>query len=507
MTARTSGRHAHWDTFPTGALTWRYEDEGKMRDSVPADWKRRVVRLTAKAMVPMALALVLVVLLPSVAMARPDPTSASQGSTWYLAEGSTAWGYSTYINIESPNDNPVTARVTLMDPSVGASGKGAVYRKDIVLPPMSQTVINAASMLPYTCDFSTKIECLQGEEIAVDRTMTWRGPGAASEEGHCSIGVTAPSDTWYLPEGSSNWGFETWTLVENPGDEVANIQLTYMTDTQGAKTLNKTIAPHSRATFSMAQDIGAADSSIKVTSDIPVIAERSVYRNNRREGSCSIGATAPSTRFFLAEGTTAWGFTTYVLVQNPGSQPAEVTLKCQTPQGPVTLPPFELEGRARKTVRLNEMPQVADRDVSTEVVSSSPIVAERSMYWTSSTGEACHDSIGMPAPHMRYYLPDGQTLEGRETWTMVENPNAQSVNIRVVYLSLNGVNIDAFQDTLAPGTRKAYRMNDRLPNGRASVAVESIDDGRPIVVERSMYWNERGAGTDTIGAYSDSTSD
>jgi hypothetical protein len=27
--------------------------------------------------------------------------------------------------------------------------------------------------------------------------------------------------------------------------------------------------------------------------------------------------------------------------------------------------------------------------------------------------------------------------------------------------------------------------------------------GLPIMVERAMYWNNRGAGTDTIGGYSD----
>ena len=42
-----------------------------------------------------------------------------------------------------------------------------------------------------------------------------------------------------------------------------------------------------------------------------------MYRDNRREGSCSIGANTPATDYFLAEGTTAWGFTTYLLVQNP----------------------------------------------------------------------------------------------------------------------------------------------------------------------------------------------
>jgi hypothetical protein len=40
-------------------------------------------------------------------------------------------------------------------------------------------------------------------------------------------------------------------------------------------------------------------------------------------------------------------------------------------------------------------------------------------------------------------------------------------------------------------------------NGRASIMVKSKTPGKKIMVERSMYWNNRGAGTDTIGGYGD----
>jgi hypothetical protein len=33
--------------------------------------------------------------------------------------------------------------------------------------------------------------------------------------------------------------------------------------------------------------------------------------------------------------------------------------------------------------------------------------------------------------------------------------------------------------------------------------VTSKTSGKKIMVERSMYWNSRGAGTDTIGGYGD----
>jgi hypothetical protein len=60
-----------------------------------------------------------------------------------------------------------------------------------------------------------------------------------------------------------------------------------------------------------------------------------------------------------------------------------------------------------------------------------------------------------------------------------------------------------FTDTLKPNSRKTYSMADKVPGGRASIRVTSKTPNEGIVVERSMYWNNRGAGTDTIGAYVD----
>jgi YVTN family beta-propeller protein len=427
--------------------------------------------------------------------------------TWYLAEGTCAWGFSTYITIENPNSTAVTAKITYMNPqasSGGKSGKGRVLpQKQITLPALSQTTINPRDDLGYNTDFSTKVECVEGKTIAVDRTMTWTGPGAPSPEAHSSIGATSPSDTWYLPEGSTNWGFETWTLVQNPNATEANVTLTYMTEDAGPKVLNKKIPAFSRATYNMASDIGSHDSSIKVTSDIPVIAERSMYRNSRREGTCSIGATTPAADYFLAEGTTDWGFTTYVLVQNPNDAAANVTVTYMTGAGPQPQAPFSMPANSRKTIRVNDV--VPSKDLSTQVHADKPIIAERAMYWGADKplGEASHDSIGMDSPHMTFYLPDGQTTEGRETWTLVQNPNAEAVTVEISYLTPTGAGNKVFTDTVPANSRKTYSMAEGGINGRAAIMVTSTTAGKKIMVERAMYWNSRGAGTDTIGGYSD----
>lgn len=331
--------------------------------------------------------------------------------------------------------------------------------------------------------------------------LTWTGKDALSPEAHNSIGVTSPEKTWYLPEGSTNWGFECWLLIQNPGNSDATCQVTYMIEGGSPVTVTKHVAANTRATFDVADDIGANDASIKVTSDVPVIPERAMYRNQRREGHDSIGTTQSARDYFLAEGTSAWGYTTYVLIQNPNDEAARVTVTYMTGGGPKAQPSFTMPASSRKTIRVNDF--LPNTDFSTKVHGTLPIIAERAVYWDNGTGEACHDSIGFDRGHLSFLLPDGQTSGGRETYMLVQNPNTSDVEVQVSYLTSDGTGNVAFTDTVKANTRKTYKMNDRLPNARAAILVNSLTAGKTVNVERSMYWNSRGAGTDTIGGFSD----
>jgi len=415
-------------------------------------------------------------------------------SIWYLAEGSTDWGFDCYITIQNPNTSAVTADITYM------TGLGAVTAPSVNLPPKSQATIGPRDILGNK-DFSTKVVCKEGKTIAVDRTMSWTGPGAASPETHSSIGVTSPAKIWYLPEGSSKWGFEAWLLIQNPNASAANCTVTYMIEGEGPKTVTKTVPASSRKSFNIADDIGQKDASIKVEGNIPVIPERAMYRNNRREGHDSIGTTSPAKEFYLAEGTSAYGFTTYVLVQNPNRDATDVTVTYMTPTGPKPQAPFSMSPNSRKTIRVNDA--LPNKDFSTKVSGTKPIIAERAMYWDNGTGEACHDSVGMASAHTSFYLPDGQTSEGRETYTLVQNPNSSPVTVEITYMTPTGAGNKTFTDTIAANSRMTYNMVDKGIGGRAAIMVTSKTSGKKIMCERAMYWNARGAGTDTIGGYSD----
>ena len=429
---------------------------------------------------------------------------------WYLAEGSTAWGFAAYVTVENPNGEEVTAGVTYMTP------QGPVRMPHIKLPPRSQTTIDPGATLQWDTDFSTSVKCLEGRTIAVDRTMEWTGADAPSPDGHCSIGVVAPAQRWFLPEGSSAWGFETWLLIGNPNQEEASCNVTYMIEGEGPRTFNVKVPPDSRRSYSMADDIGEKDASIRVESSVPVIPERSMYRDSRREGHDSIGTTLPSQGYYtavkgaglshdcyLAEGSTAWGFTTYLLVMNPNSEEAEVTVTYMREDGAEPQEGFLMPPESRRTIRVNDV--LPDKDFSIHVHGDRPIAAERSMYWGEGTplGQACHGTIGMTDMHDLFYFPDGQTSDGRETFTLVQNPNPEPVQVKVTYFSSGGKVDATFTEWVPALSRKTYNLSDMIEEGRASIRVACISEGKKIMAERAMYWNGRGAGTCTIGGFED----
>ena len=67
-------------------------------------------------------------------------------------------------------------------------------------------------------------------------------------------------------------------------------------------------------------------------------------------------------------------------------------------------------------------------------------------------------------------------------------------------------NVTHFLDTIPATTRRTYSMADRLQTTStlsASVKVESLTAGSPIIVESSVYSHSKFFGTNTIGGFSD----
>jgi len=400
--------------------------------------------------------------------------------TWFLAEGSTDWGFEEFILIQNPNDVAANALVTLQ------TNEGQENPFPVAVPANSRVTVNLNSVIPGK-DVSARIDADQ--DVICERSMYWGG----RVEGTDTIGIEAPSYSWYLAEGTTAHGFDTYLLIMNPDDSDAKVKVTYMTDTGPVEKPEFPVPARTRYTIDVKGDLPDRDFSLKVIADKRVIAERSMYWDGKRGGHCSIGTTSPAVDWYLAEGSTDWGFDEYVLLQNPGSAAAKIDLTYMTGRGPEPQPTISLAAGSRETVHVNEV--FPGEDVSVKVNADRGIVAERSMYWNNGTGKAGHDAIGVTQPREQCFLAEGSTDWGFDEWVLVQNPNDSTANVSVEYMTEEGLKTRA-GFTMAAGSRFSIHVNADLPPVDTSTYVRS---DLPILAERSMYWSNKGGGHVSTG--------
>jgi hypothetical protein len=406
--------------------------------------------------------------------------------SWYFAEGTTAYGFEEYICVQNPAPQAATVQAKYMM----SAALGSIDGEPFVLEAFSRATINVADMVP-AADVSVRIDA--DADVVCERSMYWGG----RIEGHDSIGVTAPSSRWYLAEGCTNYGFEEYLAIQNPSSSGSTVTITYNTGAGPRIASPVTVEARSRRTIRVNDFVPGENVSISLSATRPVVAERSMYWDGRRGGHASIGTTAPAGQWFLAEGSTKWGFDTYILVQNPTGADATVRMTFLTEAGPVQGPDLSVKAGSRQTLDARSV--IGSADFSTSVNSKTPIICERAMYWNNGTGKAGHDTIGVKQSAYNCYLAEGTTLYGFETYLLIANPNPEPNDVVVQYMTPHGVDPGGTV-TIAPYSRTTIDVNAAEPGTDVSIQVSG---NYRIAAERAMYWNRRGGGHDSIGYMSD----
>ena len=323
------------------------------------------------------------------------------------------------------------------------------------------------------------------EDIVGQTSRTW---------GHDSIGTTSPAKEWYLAEASTAPNEESWILVQNPNVTPANVTLNYVTSSAVKEMPPDIVEGNSRKTYDVAVALPSTPGiSVEVKSDIPVVAEKAVYGNNRTWAHESIGVSKPSKVWYLAEGCTAAGFEGRVAVMNPGNSDADVTLTYMTPSGPVAGPAETIPANSRTSYDISA--NVPDEwSVSTEVKSDVPVVAERAMFGNNRTW--AHDSIGVMGKSTVWYLAEGCTAANFETWVLVQNPGDSPANVTLTYMTPSGA-IPGPTESVGPKSRRTFEVAKDVP-GTWEVSIRVASD-QPVIAERSLYGNNRIWAHDSVG--------
>ncbi|NPV59888.1 MAG: hypothetical protein HPY75_09520, partial [Actinobacteria bacterium] len=320
-------------------------------------------------------------------------------------------------------------------------------------------------------------------------------PAATTQVG-VNSNIPKPSTTWYLAEGytgsnTESGEFDTWILIQNPGDQANKARVTFMLPGGENVAREYSLLPRSRFTIHVDDILPATEMSTLVEADQPVVVERAMYFGGGLAGHDTIGVNSPSQSWYLAEGYTGGDFDEWVLVQNPNDAEARLSVQFQTQDQGVVDRAYALAPRSRFTIHVDDI--LPDAQVSTYLECDLPVVVERAQYLNNMNSGHC--SIGARSPSTTWYLAEGYTGGGFEEWLLVQNPHDGAARVEITYMELDGTNTRMGFDV--PGrSRYTVPVHDILPDAQVSAMVTS---SRPVISERAMYWNGRSDGHATLG--------
>lgn len=296
--------------------------------------------------------------------------------------------------------------------------------------------------------------------------------------------------------------FHEYILMMNPNRTDANANIELMNEKGEKKSVKVKVPANSRATEFINKDMPGVGVSARVTSDVPIISERSMYfnfQNRWKGGTDSAGASETSKSWYLAEGYTGPNFEEYVLVQNPQTSQAKVNMTFMLEGKKPVYKSYVVKPESRFTLNVKDVPGCANQNVSTKVDADVGIICERSMYFNYNGFIGGHNAMGVSERSTKWYLAEGYTAQSYDTYVLVQNPGTTQASVFMTCLRKDGYTKDvSFQ--LPPQSRKTVRLDD-IPGFEAAEVSTQIVADVGVIAERAMYFNADGrtGGHDSAG--------
>jgi len=403
---------------------------------------------------------------PATADVPPAPPLPNESRRWYFAEGSTRPPFDVSFALQNPNPQATTAHFLFVTPE----GKQMPF--DMRLDPNSRMTLKANDVIP-NAEFATIVNT--DVPVYVERSMYF------GHDGHSAPGARATSKVWYLAEGSTVTPFETWILLLNPNPVPTIVQMRFMREDGSVVDHSELVPAMGRKSVYVNALFTTSGFATQVTADQPIVVERAMYFDNGQGGHDTIATAVPGKTWYLAAGGSSGGFDTWLLVENPGSLPATVSVSFMTDDGRVIGQPLFVLPHSRTSLYTD--PLVPNAAYGMRLDSDQPIVAERAVYFDS--GRSGYDAAAVPAVATEWFLPEGATSGSFEEQLAVLNPQNQAVNVQVEFKPQDGDAPAPQRFSVAATSRLTVDVNPSVQDSNVALHVTS---DRPIAVERVSYF-------------------
>lgn len=466
--------------------------------------------------------------------------------SWYFAEGRIGKGFREYLTIDNPNTTACSVDVTYYY-TVGDSTNAPQQTKTVTNVPVAPrsrytesvnqdlSVYDPATTADNVASVVTMNSASTCAGVMVERPIYFANyHGISSGTDVAGATPTALGRSFSFADVASDATHTSYlTILNPPGGTSATVTATYYASGRVVGTQSTSVPAGGRGTLAAGAITPAlpAHSLALVTSTAPVMVERPTYFRNESKGvsgaSDVIGAPAPATDWFFAEGYTGTSTQENLTLANPGTSSATAHVTLTSEVGGVNKT-FDVPVAAQSQViwNVNQNNTFGGTpEVSAEVQSTTALVVQREMYFTyhhsvqgmpSVTANGGTDVLGLVGPITKssYSFAEGYTHPGYNEWLTLQNPTSTAETV-VVTLTNGSGHAATVQVTVPANGRqtedltadvvKYFNPGSNQSANAIAMTVQTLNGGGTFVAERPEYYNTAGSsfvvqgGTDIIG--------
>ena len=201
------------------------------------------------------------------------------------------FGYGRINAFATLEDMPPVPRIDGLSPAFGPEQTDVTISGSGFGPARAGSSVSfgPAQAAAYTSWSDSEIVCRVPEGVYGGVQVSVTTEGGTSNSLLFYVGLDPAMRTWYLAEGSTSGGMETFILVQNPNGVPAEVELTFITDSGPREGPSRVLPPGTRFTWKANDYVDSYNVSTVVSANHPVVAERSMYGDGRTWAHDSIG--------------------------------------------------------------------------------------------------------------------------------------------------------------------------------------------------------------------------
>ena len=317
--------------------------------------------------------------------------------------------------------------------------------------------------------------------------------------------VDAPRRTWHFAEGATHGAFDEFLLLQNPNTVDVTATVRYLRPAPQPPVVRTYDVPaQSRRTIWVDQEPGleATDVSATVEADEPILAERAQYLSLPGQpfaaGHDGAGLPALATEWFVPEGATGSFFDLYILIGNPSTSDAPLSVTYLLPDGASVVKTYMAAAESRVTIAVKDEDARLRATAMSIVIRSTngvPVVVERAMWWPSPMWYEGSLSAATTVKGRRWAMASGPIGAGGAaeiaTYLLIANPDATAGHVELTFFDGTTQTPRCSRTVAIPArSRTTFSLGDECGTslqGTPQIAGTITSDGPEIVVERSTY--------------------